>query len=167
MGYTWDIAWHTGAGVCLYACKYCTCTCMWQEDVHTCSTCSTCSYLCGTAQRLRQPAAGFEELDEVIDDQLSLLVIPHHGHKNLRRRMVTAGTKTDLKIKLDLRKTGGRPLQIINLMSEQLEQCIFYDWDKHKPKRGATRYYRPHGKQLLPSVTSVSGSGLAWKTVYI
>ncbi len=56
----------------------------------------TCSYLCGTAQRLRQPAAGFEELDEVIDDQLSLLVIPHHGHENLRRRMVTVRTKTDL-----------------------------------------------------------------------
>lgn len=42
-----------------------------------------CSYLCGTPQGLRQPAAWFEELDEMIDDQLPLLVIPHHGHKHL------------------------------------------------------------------------------------
>lgn len=49
--------------------------------------CNTCFYLCGTAKRLRQPTARFKKFDEVINNQLSLLVISHHGHKNLRRRV--------------------------------------------------------------------------------
>ena len=44
-----------------------------------------CSHLCGAAQGLRQPAARPEQLQQVVDDQLSLLVIPHHGHEHLGR----------------------------------------------------------------------------------
>lgn len=50
--------------------------------------CSTFTDLFRTPQGLRQPAACFKELVEVIDNQLSLLVIPHHGHKHLRKRMM-------------------------------------------------------------------------------
>lgn len=44
---------------------------------------SRCSHLWRAAQRLRQPAARVQELIEVIDNQLALLVVAHHGHKNL------------------------------------------------------------------------------------
>lgn len=46
-----------------------------------------------TLKRLRQPAARPEEFYEMVDDQLSLLVISHHAHKHGRRAevLVTVG----------------------------------------------------------------------------
>lgn len=66
-------------------------------------TSSACSYLRGTPQRLRQPAARLEELNEVIDDQLSLLVVPHHGHEDLRRRRVDSRDQ-DASIETEIRQ---------------------------------------------------------------
>lgn len=50
--------------------------------------CNMLSDLFRTSQRLRQSAACLQELDEVIDDQLPLFVVPHHGHKHLRKSMM-------------------------------------------------------------------------------